>query len=345
MSKKFQFSEEQIKYIIDNWGIESAYSMKKKFGCTWYAICNVAATNGLKMPESNNWTEEDITNLKKLSLEYHYKDIALLMNKSENAIYLKARRLGITLIQTRKVWSKEDEDMLKDKWGTISIEVLARQMHRTVYSLKVKAVRMGLGPMILNNYDILTVSDLIDTLGVTRDLIMNNWVGAGLNLRKKKMTKNKYYYVVKIEDLWMFLEQNQDLWDSRNLEINSLGLEPDWLVEKRKKDIVENPLWYRRWKAEEILEVEQLFKLGLSYQEIAKRVNRSDDAVACMLRDKGYSYRLPQFWTGKDLLFLKENYANMTYAEIGEILGRTEKAVNAKAEEMGYQKRLYKNKK
>ncbi|MFV0249497.1 MAG: hypothetical protein ACK5HP_00430 [Bacilli bacterium] len=39
---RFVFTEEQIKYIIENWGKESAHCMKKKFGCTWYAVKNVA---------------------------------------------------------------------------------------------------------------------------------------------------------------------------------------------------------------------------------------------------------------------------------------------------------------
>ena len=36
---------------------------------------------------------------------------------------------------------------------------------------------------------------------------------------------------------------------------------------------------------------------------------------------------------------------NMTYEEIGIVLGRTTKAVGAKAEDLGYKKRLILNKK
>lgn len=53
---------------------------------------------------------------------------------------------------------------------------------------------------------------------------------------------------------------------------------------------------------------------------------------------------LPQYWKGKELKYLKENYQNKTYSEIAEELGRTTKAIGAKAEEMGYQKRLIKQK-
>lgn len=46
--KKYIFTEEQINYIVENWGKESAHSMKKKFGCSWYAVCRVAEANGLE---------------------------------------------------------------------------------------------------------------------------------------------------------------------------------------------------------------------------------------------------------------------------------------------------------
>jgi len=314
--------------------------MKNKFGCTWYAVCNVAKEHGLEMPTNNEWTKEDVELLTSLAKEYHYKEIALMMKRSENAIYLKAKRLGITLIQDRRTWTQEDEELLKDLWGTKSIELVAKELRRTVFSLKVKAIRMKLGPMILNNYDYLTISDLVDLLGVTRDRIMNRWVKFGLKLHSKKLTKNKRYYVIKLGELIEFLETNQNEWDSRNLEKNILGLEPIWLVEKRKRDLEVNPLWYRRWTEEDIIEVENYFKMGKDYGKIANLVDRSDFAVANLLRNRGYAYNLPQFWKGNELKFLKDNYLNMTYAEIGDVLGRSEKAVSAKASEMGYQKKL-----
>ena len=46
--------------------------------------------------------------------------------------------------------------------------------------------------------------------------------------------------------------------------------------------------------------------------------------------------------TGKELKFLKDNYDKLTYEEISNILGRTTKAVSAKAKELGYQKRKIK---
>ena len=142
--KKREFTDEEVKYIINNWEKESPYSMRKRFNCSWYAVCRVAKQNGLDVPTSNEWTNEEIETLKKLSEQYHYSEIAKIMNKTENAIYLKARKLGLTLIQDRRKWTKEEESLLSDLWGTKSVETIAKNLKRTVFSLKVKAVRMGL---------------------------------------------------------------------------------------------------------------------------------------------------------------------------------------------------------
>ena len=342
--KQKKFTEDEITYIVTNWGIESPHSMKKKFKCTWYAVCKVAESHGLELPTSNEWTEDEIETLKELAEIYHYSEIAKIMNKTENAIYIKARRLGITLIQDRRKWTKEEETLLSDLWGSKSIENIAKTMKRTVFAIKVKAVRMGLGPMIRNNYELITVSDISDLLNVTRDRITTTWVKLGLKLKQKKLTSNASYYVITWNDLMTFLEVNQNEWDSRNVDINMLGVEPDWLKEKRIRDKEENPLWYRYWTSEEIEQVENLFKDGKTYLEIANILNRSEWAVANLLRSMGYSYMLPQYWKGKEIKYLRENYTEMSYQEIAEHLGRTTKAIEAKALELGYQKRLIKQK-
>lgn len=344
MNKGRIFTDEEINYIIENWGKESPHSMKKKFNCTWYAVTKIAEKNGLKLPTSNEWTEEEIQTLKELSDKYHYTEIAEIMGKTENSIYLKARKLKIILIQDRRKWTKEEEILFQELWGNQSIESIAKKMKRTVFSLKVKAVRMDLGPMIRNNYDVITISDMVDLLGVSRDRITNTWVNLGLKLRNKKLTKKCSYYVIEWEKLLEFLENNQNEWDSRCVDEYMLGTETEWLKQKRNRDRLENPLWYRKWSELEIMKAESLFKIGKDYDDIAKIINRSEISVANLLRNMGYSYMMPQYWKGKEIKYLRENYDNMTYSEIADYLGRTEKAIGAKAEELGFQKKLNKNK-
>lgn len=330
------FTEEEIKYIIDNWGKESAHSMKKKFNCSWYAVCSVAEKHGLDMPKSNEWTEEDVDVLKELSEEFHYFEIAEILGRSKNSIYLKARKLGITLIQDRRKWTEEEEQQLEELWGSKSIEVIAKRLKRTVFSLKVKAVRMKLGPMIRNVTDKLTVYDIVDLIGVSRDRITTTWIKLGLKLKKKKLTKKASYYFIEWDDFVDFLEKNQNEWDSRNLDVNMLGIEYDWLVEKRKRDRDTNPLWYRFWTNQEISYAEHLFRIGKSPKEIAKKIQRTEGTVITLLRNLGYKSDV--YWTDEEVEYLQQNYKNKTYAEIAEEIGRTSKAVNSKASELGFQK-------
>ena len=62
--KKRKFTDDEIQYIINNWGKESPHSMKKRFNCSWYAVCKVAEKHGSEIPISNEWTNEDIETLK-----------------------------------------------------------------------------------------------------------------------------------------------------------------------------------------------------------------------------------------------------------------------------------------
>jgi DNA-binding CsgD family transcriptional regulator len=319
--------------------------MKKRFGCSWYAVVKIAEENGLEPPTSNNWTKEEIDRLKLLAEKYHYEDIAKKMNKTENAIYLKARKLRITLIMDRRKWTLVEEEKLKDLWGNQRVELIAKKLKRTVFSLKVKAVRMGLGSMISNNYEKIIISDISDLLDVSTDRIYNTWIQLGLNITMVKLTKEKSYMTVTWDDLMRFLKDNQNEWDSRKIERNLLGPEPKWLIEKRVRDLKENPLWYRKWTEEEINKAEDLFNNGKDYASIAKELKRSECAVTNLLRNIGYAYKLPQFWKGKELIYLRENYQRMTYAEIAVILGRTEKAVSYKSSEMGFQKKLNRKRK
>lgn len=334
MSNKREFTEEEINYILKNWGKESAYSMKKRFNCTWYAIAKIAERHGLPLPKSNAWTEKEVRKLKRLAPKYHYYIIAEKLGKSNNAVYLKARKLGIELIQNRKKWTKEDEDFLKEKWGYIPIEDIAFKLRRTIFSIKVKAIRMNLGSMLSNNEN-LTISEVSEILNISRDTIVGTWRNLGLKIEILKVSENQSYYIIDWDNLLKFLEENQNEWDSKNVEIFAFGYEPDWLVEKRKRDRIESPLLYRRWTEADIENAEWLLKCNKNYEEIGQLLHRSPKAVQQMLLSRGHAYRLPQFWKGRECKYLKENYQTMTSREMGEILRRTPKAVQSKVEELG----------
>lgn len=330
------FTQEEVNYILNNWGKESAHSMKKRFNCSWASVTKVATSHGLEAPKSQAWSKDDIDTLVNLSGKYHYYLVADILERSRNSVYLKARKLNIILISCRRNWTQKEEEYLKENWGYIPVEAIAKKLRRTVFSLKVKAVRMNLGSMLENNQEILTISEVSEILNISRDTIMSTWVKLGLKIRSLKLTENQSYYVIDLFDLLKFLERNQNEWDSRNVEEYALGTEPSWLREKRSRDKIENPILYRRWSEADIQNAIWLLRCGLSYEEIASKIHRTDTAVQCMLLKLGYAYRLSKFWKGKELEYLRKHFETMNYSEIAIVLGRTKKAVEAKAEQMGY---------
>ena len=345
MSKSnFDWTDAKEKYLKDNWSVETTHSLKLKLECTWYAVTKKAEELGLPPHPSNRWTTKEKQTLRELSEIYHYKTIARMMNKTEDAIYLKARRLGITLLQDRRKWPDEEETFFKESWGSMPIENLAKKMKRTVFSFKVKATRMKLGSMLLNNSDKLFISDIVDLLNVSHDRIYSTWKKLGLNVKLLKLTKKASYMYVTLEDLIDFLEKNQSEWDSRHLEVHILGLEPEWLKEKRKLDFLMPIKEYSEYGDDEIAKAKDLLHIGKDYVYIGAVLNRTPKAVAAKLRELVGGYRLSRFWKGWELKFLKDNYKSMTYKQIGAYIGRTGGAVSAKALEMEYKKKVGKEK-
>lgn len=169
------FTAEEKKYIVDNWETSTPGAMRKIFHCSWDAIANVGKEYNLETAKPNLWTEEEINTLKELATIYDHKKIALLMNKSENAIYIKANRMHIPLYQNRRKWTIEDENELRELWGNKSIEVISKILHRSIFSIKVKANRMKLGAF-MNNTEYLLISEVSELLNVSLDRIYSTWI-------------------------------------------------------------------------------------------------------------------------------------------------------------------------
>lgn len=201
------------------------------------------------------------------------------MGRSKNAIYLRARKLNIDLILDRKAWSKKDDEYLSDNWGKKQIETIAKNLNRSVYAVKIHASRTGLGPMADANISEISLKTLSEIFAVHPTTISRTWKSKGLNLKKKKRTNNSFYYCVKLKDLMNFLEKNQNLFDSRYLEKNILGVEPEWLEEKRISDEKTNIYKYRVWTKEEIILAEKMLLSGSNYQEISLKINRSPESI------------------------------------------------------------------
>ena len=240
-----EWSEDEIVRLRELSKTKKISELVKELNRTSSSIKTMAKKLGISvMSDRKNWTEEEYKLLEKLTMvdKKTPKEIAKILGRTEDAIIIKINRRGLQ-IQTndKRFWTKEEETLLSDLWGTESFETIAKKLNRTVSSIKNKAFLLGLGSVIENNYNGLTIKDISDLLGVNINTVSVGWIGLGLKYKVQKISKSKSYRYVEIKDLYEFLEANQNIWDSRNLEKNILGAEPEWLKEKRKLDREQNP--------------------------------------------------------------------------------------------------------
>lgn len=245
MEEQREWSDEEINRLRELSQTKKISELVKELNRTSNSVKAMAKKLGISvMSDRKNWTEDEYKLLEQLTMveKKTPKEISKILGRTENAVIIKINKRGLQ-IQTndKRFWTKEEEILLSDLWGTESFETIAKKLNRTVSSIKNKAFLLGLGSVIENNYNGLTIKDISDLLGVNVNTVSVGWIGLGLKYKVQKVSKSKSYRYVEIKDLYEFLEANQNIWDSRNLDKNILGAEPEWLKEKRKLDREQNP--------------------------------------------------------------------------------------------------------
>lgn len=332
MPKAIEYSLEDLKYIKENWEKETISSMSKKLGCSRKAVSNQAKKMGLELP-GQIWTDEQDQFLKE-NIELSAKEIAEKIGKTEQAIYNRISRLGLTKTPN---WTLEEEELLELYWGCEPVETIAKRVNKTVVAVLHKSKRMNLGNFFDANGEYLKVSQIENVLNVSGDKIRKNWFKNGLKFKKLKSSKNKFIYGVKIEDLFLFLEKNQNAFDARFLVPNILGPEPKWLIEKRKQDYKNPPSEYRIWNKSEIEILKFLLSKGKTQKEIGDKINRSESAVKYKVSDLGLSE--VRRWQPDEEEWLHKNFKEnlqMSNEEMASYLGRSKTSVSKRCRKLGY---------
>lgn len=282
------WTEDEIVRLRELSKTKKISELVKELNRTSSSIKAMAKKLGINViSDRKNWTEEEYLLLEKLTMvdKKTPKEIAEILGRTEDAIIIKINRRGLQ-IQTndKRFWTEEEEILLSDLWGEESFEIIAKKLNRTVSSIKNKAFLLGLGSAIENNYNGLTIKDISDMLGVNINTVSVGWIGLGLKYKVQKISKSKSYRYVEIKDLYEFLEANQNIWDSRNLEKNILGLEPEWLKEKRKLDSEKNT-GIERFN----LTKQQLILARKFFLELQEEIKESEEAI---IDEKGPQHSL-----------------------------------------------------
>lgn len=186
-------------------------------------------------------------------------------------------------MQDRKntVWTTDEDNLLQEMWGNSSPQTIAGKLGRTTIAVvqrsKVKKLGSftGVGVYINRN-------QAAQMVGVDYKVLVRNWEpNHNLRFVKKKIrTNKKSQYLISLDSFIKWLEKHQDLWDSRKMEPYALGYEPEWLVEKRKRDneLINKPRGTKFTPREDSLIVMYL-KMNKTQREIAEILNRSKSSV------------------------------------------------------------------
>lgn len=237
-------------------------------------------------------------------------------------------------------WTKEDVEYLKEKWGNVSISSIAKKLNRSVNAVKLKAKRLGLGPMLENgSYVTLNQVAIALTGRNFSPYCKKSWIeNRGMPVHDKKVINNTFK-IIYLDEFWKWAEKNRSFLDFSKMEPLALGKEPEWVNEQRKKDYKSNALQRKdRWTPYEDDKLRYLLKQQkYGYVEVAEILYRSEGAIQRRCMDLGIRERPVKadiggnLWTDDMYRIITKGIKNGdSYSLIANRIGKSEKAVRGK---------------
>lgn len=246
-------------------------------------------------------------------------------------------------VRKHKHWTPEEEELLRENWGRMTVRGIAAKLGRTVNAVNVRVDRLGLPPY-LESGDYVTFQQLTIALGYSgagNGYKMKSWVNdRGCPVHNKRRNKSTIR-VVYLDEFWEWAEKNRSFLDFSRMEPLALGLEPEWLQEQRKKDFAAYAVQRKdRWTSAEDSRLKMLLaQQRYTWVQVCDMMHRSHGAISRRCRDLGIKDRpisLPSAgkngtWTQVDFEVLADGIRHGdSYAVIGKAVNRSEKCVRSK---------------
>mgnify|MGYP004672825061 CR=1 FL=1 len=277
------------------------------------------------------WTLEDDTILTEMAQKgVKLSKISKTLDRTENAIRLRCKKLGIKPMVRGRHWTKDEETQFIDEWSDedVTNDYMVRKHKRTWHALQEKASELGLGGRP-DNSQYVSVKEICEEMNVSSDRVYS-WIKLGLKTRKANNYRSRY--AIDIEDLLAFLKDHQNLFNAANVSIYLFSYEPKWFTEKRKVDVYRDLSNHQmEWTnaADKMLLL--MFERGISISEMAAHFKRSESAIITHLNVLGCSRKSPRAYTDAELSILYEYSDKKTLQELSEMLpGRSAKGLEYK---------------
>lgn len=241
-------------------------------------------------------------------------------------------------------WTSEEENKLRDLWGRVSIDGIAKHLGRTRNAVIVRVNRLGLPPF-LESGEYVTMQQLAIAIGYSASgstYRLKSWIEErGFPVQIKKRSSKARIRVVYLEEFWAWAEKNRSFIDFGRMEPLALGAEPPWVKEQRRIDYRSNALQRKDpWTEQEDARLKML--LGMQkygYAELSDMLKRSNGAIKRRIRDLGLKDKpirapntgLSATWKQEHFQILADGLRNgVSYTILAKRLGKSEKAIRGK---------------
>lgn len=263
MIKIRNYTDEEIKYIENNYYRLTVKQIAEKINKTESSVSNAVRKLGLKKQEHKIWTDKENDFLKENYMNMTNEEISIKLNRSFNSISAQMDCLGLV---RNKSWTSEEEQYLIDNFKYMSHKELGEKLGRTERAVTAKCFELNLYKkeipwtkeeinFIKNNYMEMSNNEIAKVLSRSENAI---------HLKASKMGLKKYpyfcdyHYFEKIDTeekaYWLgFL--TADGWISKNETSNAgtVGIELQYSdmnhLKKFNKSIGGNYQITDRWKA------------------------------------------------------------------------------------------------
>ena len=210
--------------------------------------------------------------------EKEYQRQYSLENHERIADRVRKYRQGLKVINLQrhqKTWSDAEKEYLEDNWGAETLSRLSRQLHRTKKAVHAETKKLHLGASTKAD-EYLTGSQVAKLLNIRRRTVYY-WIKYGnLKARHTCLVFKRKFWLIRHENLWDWLEKNQDRFDSRKIDMSELGYEPQWLQQKRLRDR-NIPNRNKRWTT--LQEQQIIVNKSMGLQGVADLMGRSYNSV------------------------------------------------------------------
>lgn len=179
-----------------------------------------------------------------------------------------------------RLWTKEEDDFLRENVGKLRLQTLAEKLGRTVEAVDCRLCRLGIAHTKAMTGR-LTANELANLVGMEQKAVLR-WIrNHGLPAKRKAPKLSQIYHLISPEDFWKWAERNKERIDFSRIKPDSIPPEPEWVEEEREKDRRTIPKRRREpWTPEEEGKMQQMIALGYSYAEIAEELGRTYSGVA-----------------------------------------------------------------